>query len=64
VQERVRAVELERFRPIQIAAKAAREALDAEGALQVGKGATRDVAVASDEQLFHELILTSCTTSP
>ena len=64
MQQRVRAFEAQRFRTVQIAAEAAREALDAEVALESRRGAARDVAVAGDEKLFHGLILTSCTTSP
>jgi hypothetical protein len=64
MQQRMRAFEQERFRTIQIAAETARNALDAEVALEKRRGAARDVAVAGDEKNFHQGILTSCIASP
>ena len=64
MQDGVRSVEREGLRTIQIAAEAAREALEAEAATKIGLGAARDIAVAGDEQNVHEVILASCTASP
>ena len=63
MQERVRAFEVERFRAIEIAAEAASEPLDAEGALEIRRGAARNIAVAGNKKLLHGIILTSCITS-
>ena len=64
MQQRMRTFEQERFRTIQVAAETARYALDAEVAVEKWRGAARDVAIAGDEQNFHDGILTSCTASP
>ena len=64
MQDGVRTVERQRLRTIQIAAEAAREALEAEAATEIGLGAARDIAVPGDEQNVHEVILASCTASP
>jgi tRNA dimethylallyltransferase len=37
---------------------------DPECALEIRFGAARDIAVAGNEKLLHDIILTSCTTSP